>query len=186
MRFNLGGGKGRGECELGTNDVTSPSSSLSLLLPFAPLRCSPVRSPLLLGSEPATSKQLSFISLLQNQHPSFHLSPTKKDHLTKTEASEIIDGLKNGKEISVEGLGEEEVEGTKEKDKKEVTPSLDDDASPSKSTTTTKEDSEEKEKGGKPGTEEYLEHPETWATGESSASLSLFSIEVVSLLELES
>lgn len=134
--------------------------NLTLLLPFFPTSFS-----FLSGDDPATSRQLSFISLLEQQHPSSsHLSYTKRDSLTKTEASEIIDALKNRKKIEVD---EPEDGGPKEstEEEKAATTSHNDDASPSATATS---NTEKEGKDAEPGTEEYLDHPEGWATGEST------------------
>lgn len=120
------------------------------------------------GSNPATTKQLDFIHVLEKQKR-LDVDEEELEGIDKTDASELISRLKEGKivlphhhETGEKRAAVEKEEG--EGDEREVKKrKVEGEEEGVEAHTTEKDEMAENE--AKNVREDHLEHPETWATG---------------------
>jgi hypothetical protein len=122
------------------------------------------------GGDPATEKQLAFVSVLEKQHD-VHIDSEELEGIDKTEASELIDGLKKGEIVHPHHAGH------KDKDSRPVEDNDDGEKETSRKKRKVDANEDKEEEGleskdvhessaNKIETGEHLDHPESWVTGE--------------------
>lgn len=114
------------------SDGSLPSTFSYIELTWNPVRLSPFHPfhPIYPGSDPATTKQKGFIDALERQKD-LSIGEERKENLSKSEASVIIDGLQQSKVIPVataESNGETAAEPKRKRDDEENEEEKKDDA----------------------------------------------------------